>query len=746
MDTLRHYREIWLTDFEFQVRPGELPVPRCQVARELRSGRLVRLWLADGAPVGPPFGTGPDVLFVAYYASAELGCYLTLGWPLNCRILDLYAEFRNTVNGLPVPCGSGLLGALTYYGLPAISVTEKEAMRDLALRDGPYTEGEKTELLDYCQSDVDALAQLLLTMAPRLDLPRALLRGRYMTAAARMEWNGVPVDCEVLNSLRANWDSIKRRLTREIDPREEIFEPVGRRQIDSTTTLGAAVLETATAWEIDPYALADAVEDVWQRRRELTTGRAEAIRAARKVTGLTPARANRWEDAGHDPESWPRLDVTARDLAGEYPELGIGRGFDINATAEEDAEEDHAERLWELLREPTPTVPPRHDPNILHEAAAQVASLGPLPEYRGPLRFSTARFTEFLIRRGIPWLRLPSGALALDDTTFRDMARLYPEAIGPIRELRYALSQLRLNELAVGVDGRNRALLSAFQSRTGRNQPSNSKFIFGPSVWLRSLIQPAPGRAVAYVDWSGQEYGIAAALSGDQAMQRDYQSGDPYLAFGKRIGAVPADATKRTHGEERDRLKVCCGLGAMYGAGPATVAATLGVPECQAREWLRAHAEVYSTYWRWSDAIVDGAMLTGRLRTVFGWTVHVGPDTNSRSLRNFPMQGNGAEMMRLAAALMTERGVKVCAPVHDAFLIEADAETIGETVQAAELAMQEAAEIVLDGFKLRTDAKVIEHPNRYADGRGRRMWETVQRLLADVNEAGGRVTECDRYV
>jgi hypothetical protein len=46
-------------------------------------------------------------------------------------------------------------------------------------------------------------------------------------------------------------------------------------------------------------------------------------------------------------------------------------------------------------------------------------------------------------------------------------------------------------------------------------------------------------------------------------------------------------------------------------------------------------------------------MLTGELRTVFGWTVRVGQDANPRSLRNFPMQANGAEMMRLAACLAT---------------------------------------------------------------------------------------------
>jgi hypothetical protein len=52
--------------------------------------------------------------------------------------------------------------------------------------------------------------------------------------------------------------------------------------------------------------------------------------------------------------------------------------------------------------------------------------------------------------------------------------------VAPLRELRHALSQLRLNALAVGSDGRNRCLLSTFRAKTSRNQPSNSQFIFGP--------------------------------------------------------------------------------------------------------------------------------------------------------------------------------------------------------------------------------------------------------------------------
>jgi hypothetical protein len=89
-----------------------------------------------------------------------------------------------------------------------LSAVEKEGMRQLAMRGGPYNGAEREALLDYCQSDVDALARLLPAMLPKLDLPRALLLGRYMAAAAWMEWNGVPIDTEALDRLLSKWERI----------------------------------------------------------------------------------------------------------------------------------------------------------------------------------------------------------------------------------------------------------------------------------------------------------------------------------------------------------------------------------------------------------------------------------------------------------------------------------------------------------------------------------------------------------
>ena len=38
------FRQVWAVDFEFEASPGERPVPVCLVARELRSGELLRIW------------------------------------------------------------------------------------------------------------------------------------------------------------------------------------------------------------------------------------------------------------------------------------------------------------------------------------------------------------------------------------------------------------------------------------------------------------------------------------------------------------------------------------------------------------------------------------------------------------------------------------------------------------------------------------------------------------------------------
>jgi DNA polymerase I len=233
------------------------------------------------------------------------------------------------------------------------------------------------------------------------------------------------------------------------------------------------------------------------------------------------------------------------------------------------------------------------------------------------------------------------------------------------------------------------------------------------------------------VDWSQQEIGIAAALSGDRALQDAYLSGDCYLAFAKQASAVPRDANKATHGAQRELFKQCM-LAVQYGMEARSLALRIAQPPIVARELLRAHRETYRRFWEWSDAALDQAMLLGVLHTVFGWPVHVGERSNPRSLRNFPMQANGAEMLRIACCLATERGIEVCAPVHDAVLICAPFDRLEADIAAMRGAMAEASRFVLAGFELATEVKVVRWPDSYMDPRGRQMWDRVCSLVAQA--------------
>ena len=251
-----------------------------------------------------------------------MGCHLALDWDLPHSLLDLFCEFRCQTNGLALPAGNGLLGALSIHGLEHIPLTEKKEMRELALRGGPYSSAEQLALLDYCQTDVDPLVALLPKMAPKISIDHALIRGRYMQAVARMESVGIPFDLPLLERIGAGWDSIQDDLIADVDKDFGVYE--GR--------------------------------------------------------------------------------TLKRDL-----------------------------------------------------------------------------FAQYLNCNQISWPTLESGYPDQKDETFRSMAKIHPQ-LSPLRELKHSLGQMRLKEFKVGADGRNRTLLSPFRSKTGRNQPSNSRFIFGSAV------------------------------------------------------------------------------------------------------------------------------------------------------------------------------------------------------------------------------------------------------------------------
>ena len=98
-------------------------------------------------------------------------------------------------------------------------------MRRLILDHQNWSDDEKRKILEYCASDVTGTVALFSKMAPSIDWPRALLRGRYMKAVARMERTGVPIDTGTLHKpLIANWDSLKEDLIAAVDVDYGVYE------------------------------------------------------------------------------------------------------------------------------------------------------------------------------------------------------------------------------------------------------------------------------------------------------------------------------------------------------------------------------------------------------------------------------------------------------------------------------------------------------------------------------------------
>ena len=371
----------------------------------------------------------------------------------------------------------------------------------------------------------------------------------------------------------------------------------------------------------------------------------------------------------------------------------------------------------------------------------------------GAWHWNNARFEEVLTAEGISWPRKEeTGKLNLQRKTFESMAKAYSQ-IEPLRQLRYIRDKLRTIKLSIGLDGRNRTVLWPFSSKTSRTQPKAKHWIFSPSVWLRFLIRPEPGKALAYIDYSSMEFGAAAALSDghigpSNPMLDLYETGDPYLNFGKTVDQIARDAPRETPGvgAKREQLKVLC-LGTQYSMQALTLSTRLGVSYLEAHEMLRLHHGLFSQYWAWSEDWLHHSLDSGMMRTVLGWQCATGiSELNGRSIRNWPIQSTCADMFRLAYVWGTRHGLTLIAPVHDAVLLEAPEDRIEADVALMREIMRRASRVILnptaDGtFELRTDAKIIRYPDRFTDPRGTELWETVLKLLA---ERAARVAETEQ--
>jgi len=225
-----------------------------------------------------------------------------------------------------------------------------------------------------------------------------------------------------------------------------------------------------------------------------------------------------------------------------------------------------------------------------------------------------------------------------------------------------------------GLDDRAHPYLNAYGAQSSRYQPKATGFIHLKAAWMRSLVEPRPGRAIAAIDYGSEEFLLSALISGDENMLKAYESGDVYLYFAKLAGAVPWDGTKKEYGEARNLFKATT-LGISYQMGAEALARKLTqdtgrlVEKDEAKELISKFYEAFPDYEAWIEHNEMVYSNQDYLKLADGWYMW-GDNDNRRSVGNMPIQGMGACILRKAVQLCQDAGLKVIIPLHDALYIE----------------------------------------------------------------------------
>jgi DNA polymerase family A len=239
-----NFSTIVVCDFEYEVAPGDLPNVLCMVAdvldENLQHVRTIRLWRGEFG-TAPPFDIGPDALFVAYSAWAEMTCFKVLGWQFPVHIFDQHTAYLAASNILAPHSPDEirkkprkrLPDACRAYGIEGWERIDKDTIAK-AIGDGAWREHyNPEEVLDYCAKDVRMEVRLLRAqlcgrpgLAPAT-VPHVLHWSNYSAKCiALIQARGMPIDMHLWNLVQENNAAVIAELLRKFDPSHGSENPI----------------------------------------------------------------------------------------------------------------------------------------------------------------------------------------------------------------------------------------------------------------------------------------------------------------------------------------------------------------------------------------------------------------------------------------------------------------------------------------------------------------------------------------
>jgi DNA polymerase I len=211
---------------------------------------------------------------------------------------------------------------------------------------------------------------------------------------------------------------------------------------------------------------------------------------------------------------------------------------------------------------------------------------------------------------------------------------------------------------------------------------------------IRKGFIAAPGMKLIAADYSQIELRILAHLSGDPLLTAAFRDRvDVHTQTAAEVFGVAREAVT----PEQRRIAKAVNYGLSYGQSDFGLARTLEITRTQAAEYSRRYFQRFPTIHKFMDEIVAVARAQGGARTLLGRWRPI-PNLMSKSpaarhaaervAQNTPMQGTGADIIKLAMLRTTERiaregwPVQMLLTVHDELVFEAPPK-IAEEVGAA---------------------------------------------------------------
>jgi hypothetical protein len=149
---------------------------------------------------------------------------------------------------------------------------------------------------------------------------------------------------------------------------------------------------------------------------------------------------------------------------------------------------------------------------------------------------------------------------------------------------------------------------------------------------------------------------------------------------------------------------------------------------------LASYRHTYPVLIQWQQDVATQALFDERIVSPLGWPMAVHAGTSRRTLFNYLMQAGGADMMRLAAIAAHEAGIRICAPVHDAFWIMAPLDELNNAITIMTKIMRRAGRVIA-GIEIPVEVSAeVRWPQclgdvRQPEAKGQALWNEIKTLI-----------------